>query len=59
MKGVNTLNLNVSTVIAALQMWVDAQFAEGKAPKVASIRYDTLKMPNMCELTLEETEVKE
>lgn len=37
MKGRNTLSLNHATMVEALQLWVNQQFA-GNKPKVASVR---------------------
>lgn len=37
MKGTNKINLNKATVIAAVQMYLDSQFAPGKSPVVENI----------------------
>ena len=38
MKGKNSMNLNHTTVVEAIQMWVDAKFKTGHAPKVVSVK---------------------
>lgn len=38
MKGHNTITMNEATVKAAVQMYLDAQFKEGSAPTVMSIK---------------------
>lgn len=37
MKGKNTLEMNTATIKAAVQMYLDAQFAPGKAPTVEDV----------------------
>lgn len=39
MKGNNELTLNELTMIEAVQMWIDAQMREGKAPTVTGIKF--------------------
>lgn len=39
--GNNELRLNGATMMAAVQMYLDAAFAPDKAPKVTSIRSET------------------
>ncbi len=38
MQGANELTLNQATMVEALQMWIDAQMREGKAPKVTEVK---------------------
>lgn len=45
MKGNNELRLNQATMIEALQLWVDSQFAKD-APRVVSI--EELSSTNYC-----------
>lgn len=38
MKGNNSIQINEATLIAAVQMYLDAQFRDGQAPEVTSVR---------------------
>lgn len=40
MKGNNKITLNQATMVEAMQLWVDSNFQEGKAPTVDCVEYD-------------------
>lgn len=37
MKGENKIQMNQATMVEAVQMYLNSQFAEGKAPTVVSV----------------------
>ena len=55
MKGNNELNLNEATMIEAVQFWLNAQFLEGKAPTVKSIKGGTSTYDNTFKVSVEES----
>ena len=55
MKGNNTLELNEATMIDAIQYWLDAQFVQGKAPVVKSVKGGTGTYDNTFKVAVEET----
>ena len=55
MKGNNELNLNEATIIEAIQFWLNAQFAEGKAPTVKSVKGGTGTYDNTFKVGVEDS----
>lgn len=57
MKGSNTLTLNQATLIAAVQCYLDTQFAEGKSPKVTAVKASSSSYEQTFEVTIDDPSV--
>ena len=59
MKGNNTLVLNQSTMIEALQLWLNSEMREGKAQKVDAVKMSTTGNYDTFEVVVTDPEATE